>query len=562
MNRWLWACLSAALGLTLVVSGLLVPAHLRAVDSKVLALAGQRSRSLLDEAAGFLERNQVGPAWALLEAAQLELLPGREQLGAAVGNFALSHRQWMLWGGPDPTLERLFAGDAAMTRGVAQPIVEYLVRMENRVRILEFMRTSNDPLVQNLLRCRDLTNTVVFPAANSTSGQAYETALATAGLLARAHRFSPKLDEALTKQTSDALRGENGQRFEQVLLDLMSLGQRLDWTQLCSFLEHVDDPEVLRLLGQLARRASAQKPVSRLPVLFAAVQLSGQPAQVVKYLMEFSQNGLGDLGYSLRYGASGVKEVLQRQQRVYRGGWRTSITRYDPFGAFFYLTLDYCRLMPVFALAVKWLLYLAGGFFLAAAFQYARPSVAGPEEGAGEPAPAISSARELLFALGFLLVVLLVSEPFLAQESQKVEFPFRLRLPLVGAVVPAGIAQATLQSMNTNNLITMLLFFVLQALIYVACVAKVGEIGRQNVSPSLKLKLIENEDHLFDAGLYLGFVGTIISLILVSFKFGGLSLMAGYSSTSFGIIFVCILKIFHVRPLRRKLLLENEALSA
>ena len=45
-------------------------------------------------------------------------------------------------------------------------------------------------------------------------------------------------------------------------------------------------------------------------------------------------------------------------------------------------------------------------------------------------------AREMLFALGFLLVVLLLSEPFLAQESQRVDFPFRLRLPTVGSVVP------------------------------------------------------------------------------------------------------------------------------
>src|SRR5260370_32406684 len=35
-------------------------------------------------------------------------------------------------------------------------------------------------------------------------------------------------------------------------------------------------------------------------------------------------------------------------------------------------------------------------------------------------------------------------------------------------------------------------------------------------SSRIKLRLLENEDHLFDAGLYLGFVGTIISLILVS----------------------------------------------
>ena len=68
----------------------------------------------------------------------------------------------------------------------------------------------------------------------------------------------------------------------------------------------------------------------------------------------------------------------------------------------------------------------------------------------------------------------------------------------------------------------------------------------------MKLKLLENEDHLFDAGLYLGFLGTIVSFILVSLNFDHqFSLMAAYSSTSFGIIFVSIFKIFHLRPARR-----------
>jgi hypothetical protein len=37
--------------------------------------------------------------------------------------------------------------------------------------------------------------------------------------------------------------------------------------------------------------------------------------------------------------------------------------------------------------------------------------------------------------------------------------------------------------------------------------------------------------------------------------------MAAYSSTCFGIVFVVIFKIFHLRPTRRKLLLEAEAES-
>jgi hypothetical protein len=170
-------------------------------------------------------------------------------------------------------------------------------------------------------------------------------------------------------------------------------------------------------------------------------------------------------------------------------------------------------------------------------------------------------AREFLFALGFLLVVLLLSEPFLAQESQRVEMPFRLRLPMVGAAAPAQRINVNVHStiMNQLSLLTLLLFFVLQALIYTACIVKLAEIRRQNIVARIKLRLLDNEEHLFDAGLYLGFVGTIISLILVSLGVIKPSLMAAYSSTSFGIIFVSIFKIFHLRPEKRRLVLETEA---
>ena len=213
--------------------------------------------------------------------------------------------------------------------------------------------------------------------------------------------------------------------------------------------------------------------------------------------------------------------------------------------------------MPGLAMAMKWLFYLLSGFLLAAALHFARPAVSSLERPL--QVRGFHVAREILFALGFLLVVLLLSEPFLAQESQKEEFPFRLHLPTVGGAVPAGIARLKPTIMNNIILLTLLLFFVLQALIYIACLVKLAEIRRQNVPPRMKLKLLENEDHLFDAGLYLGFVGTIVSLILVSMGVIKFSLMAAYSSTSFGIIFVSVFKIFNLRPARRRLLLEAEA---
>ena len=105
---------------------------------------------------------------------------------------------------------------------------------------------------------------------------------------------------------------------------------------------------------------------------------------------------------------------------------------------------------------------------------------------------------------------------------------------------------------------SLLIFFVLQATIYVCCRVKLAEIRRQTLSSKIKLRLLENEEHLFDAGLYFGFVGTILALILFSMGVHQFSLMAAYSSTSFGIIFVSILKIFHVRPYRRRLILDAE----
>jgi len=157
--------------------------------------------------------------------------------------------------------------------------------------------------------------------------------------------------------------------------------------------------------------------------------------------------------------------------------------------------------------------------------------------------------------------VLLLSEPSLAQDTRKEPYAFRLHVPTTGHVVSAVFPRIPPNVMNNMVLLTLLLFFVLQGLIYVSCLVKLAEIRRQNVPPRMKLRLLENEDHLFDAGLYLGFIGTIISLIFVSLGIIRFSLMAAYSSTSFGIIFVCAFKIFNLRPTRRRLLMEAETLD-
>src|SRR6266404_2771139 len=542
MNRWVSFCVCAILGLLMLACGLLIPVHLRSVDAAVIQKAGRRTTELVETGTSLVNEKKLGAAQLLLKAAQQERLLGRERLADAVDDLAKQHPELKVLGSREPRLEILFGGQSRIAAAGPLPFTDFVVRQENRGRVLGLLRISTRPLAQELVRCRLITNTVLFPPSQSSSGQAIDAAISICGLLEEEKHLSPGLSNAVLSLAAQANHGGNPQPIEETLMDLMSLGQRLNWGQLAEFITPIADTDTLRLLANLVRKDDGQ-----LPVIFSAVQLSGNPDGVAKYLMNFSQSGLNDLGTSLRYGAGGVNELVRRNQRLSFSVFSQKIG------------LVSCLRTPWFALTVKRLSYLAGGFMMAAGMHFARPAVSPLERPL--QVRGFHFAREILFALGFLLVVLLLSEPFLAQESQRVEMPFRLRLPMVGTAVPARIANVNSSIMNQLSLLTLLLFFVLQALIYTACLVKLAEIRRPNVAARIKLRLLENEDHLFDAGLYLGFVGTIISLIMVSLGVIKPSLMAAYSSTSFGIIFVVIFKIFHLRPLRRKLLLEAEAAS-
>ena len=554
-SRFIWFLTCAITGALLVAGGLLVPAHLRAVEDSVLKEAGRHTGQLIEQGLTLVTQNKLGAAQLLLQVAQAESVPARQSLGLAITNLAIQHPRWMVWGGGDVRLERLFVSDPHLPKSASEPFTDFMVREDNRTMVLDLLRASPRPAVLELLRCRALTNTVIFSPAQSASGQALDTALTVCGILLERGHLSVGMSNSVFWLAAESNLGGDPQRLEQVLLDLMSLGQRFNWGQLVEFVGQIHDPETLHLLANILRQGDGQA-----PVLFAAVQLSGQPAEVAGYLMNFSRNGWTDLGASLRFGAGGVNELLRRNLRLHSSRIGQQLAGQAPFGALLSGASEICWRMPRLGLTMKWFCYLAGGFLLAAALHFARPTASALERPL--QVRGFHVVREILFALGFLLVVLLLSEPFLAQDSQKAAIPFRLRLPTVGSVAPAGTPSVSRSIMNQLSLLTLLLFFVLQGLLYTASLVKLAEIRRQDLPSRTRLKLLENEDHLFDAGLYLGFAGTIISLILISLGVIQPSLMAAYSSTSFGIIFVSVFKIFHLRPMRRKLLLEAEAMPS
>ena len=543
LKKGLGLAACALLGAVLAGAGWLVPAHLRVVDADVLELAGRGSASLVSQGLALANERKVGPARLLLEAAHKQRVPDADRLGVAIAKQAAAIPGLDSWGGPVPRWGGLVVTSEAGAKPGSPDLAGLAMRLENRGPLLDFLRSSPKPLIQELLRCRGLTNTVLLPPSGSASGQVFDAALTVCGLLIEDGHLTRSLTDGILVLSASANGGGDSQRLEQVLLDFLSLGQRFNWGELQEFAARINDAETLRLLAELVRKAGGQ-----MPELLSAVELSREPADAARYLMNFSQTGMKDVARSLAFGSGGLNLLLQRNQPLFESGVRPR--SFHPLG------VALCWSLPWAALTAKWLLYLGGGLFLAAALQLAGPTAPEPD---GTPRfRGLGLARLILFALGFLVVVLLLSEPFLAQESRKVEMPFRLRLPLGGSAVAAGVPSLPKPLMNFN-LLTLALFFVLQASIYVACLMKLSEIRRQNAPARLKLKLLENEDHLFDAGLYLGFAGTIVSFILVSLGIIKGSLMAAYSSTSFGIIFVSVFKIFHLRPSRRGLLMEAEA---
>lgn len=537
-------------GLALLVGGLFVPAHLRALDGIVVQSAGRSGRTLAGEEQALAGANRLGAAQLLLQASSAGNNSGDEPFKAALADRLRQNPGALFWGA-DAHTKTIFGG-------TFQPadqnsfFTDFVIRQENREAALAQLRSSANVTVQELLRCRALAQLAVFSPSSSPAGQAFDAGVATGGLLLDGGYLTPGLNSELLNLATQANHGNGTLPLEQVLLDLMSLGQRLNWDQLTAFVAPVPDAATLHRLTDATRNAGG-----KLPVLFAAVELSGKPAAVTGYLAKFADTGWADLGASLPYGTGGVGELVRRQQRFYEPKLIRSVAAYDPFGGFYVAAANFDSRQPGLALAVKWFMYLLAGFLLALAVHFSRPAASMRERPL--PVRGFHLVREFLFSLGFLLVVLLGSEPFLAPDGPKGSASLRLVLPTTGGAVPAGIAGIKQTIMNPTILLTLLVFFVLQALLYISCLAKLAEIRRQNLPPRMKLKLLENEDHLFDAGLYLGFVGTIISLIVASMGLIKFSLMAAYSSTSFGIIFVVIFKIFHLRPARRKLLLEAEA---
>jgi hypothetical protein len=243
----------------------------------------------------------------------------------------------------------------------------------------------------------------------------------------------------------------------------------------------------------------------------------------------------------LSYGEGAVRQLVQRQVPVTRG----TGPEFE-FGAAFALR------HPEFALVGKYAAFLGGIFLLLRSVD--RRLFFSVESALRGGFPRMGSG---LIAAILTFIFFVFSEPFLLKAAPVSDYKIKLTIPIIGAVAsPAKANLTTPTNMELSTILSITLFAAIQMGMYVICLLKISEVAKSPLPATTKLRLMENEENLFDSGLYIGIAGTATALVLQVLGIINANLLAAYSSNLFGIVCVALVKIRHVRPYKRQLILE------
>ncbi|PTX92505.1 hypothetical protein [Opitutus sp. ER46] len=537
-NATATAPLWVIVGLVLAVGAWMLPVNLTSVSPALLRAAGSGTATLGGYGRDLVDMEKIGPAQLVLAAARATDDPRAPMLASAVQQALQDQATLVPWGGWDPFLDPLFNLRSNSGYKGSTPVLTFFITEKARTALRGYLSGSGSQGVQALLKLHPLTKTGRFVPAAQPGGQPLDALILLTGLLYQGERLSAPLQRELRALTDVALREKQLGELEPFCINLLSLGRRLDWTQLSELLRRTDSVKTVGEYAHLARVAPNQ-----LPLIYAAALFSDSSDRVALYLITFGKAGLDDLKAALGYGQGAVKQLLLHQVPINR-------TAGGSFGSAAELALKYPQLM----LALKYIGYFLGVWLVLRGLD--RWLVA-PGGAPGMPA-AMGHMKAGMLAVLFAMLLVVVTEPFLLKAAPPSEF--QLRLPVLVAISNSPVAPPSQPppTMDTSTLLSIGFFAALQVAMYFICLLKIREVARQPLSPLVKLRLMENEENLFDGGLYVGIGGTATALVLQVLGVIEPNLLAAYSSNLFGITCVALVKIRHVRPYKQQLILEGQ----
>ena len=539
-----------ALAAVLSLAGLLVPAHLRTVDTVALKAAAEQAPANADRLSESLKAAHVGPARFLAEATGTDTGLKRQ-----IAKRLKDRPTAALIGGPDPSFQTFIQLLPASRYNEAspRPVIPLLLPGADRRLLADRLATSTNANVAALVRIRELKGMLRLHPASHPAGAPYDAGLLTLAQLIESGHIDPAWAEQIGDLADQASAGNTAaiEAVEELVMATLSMGRQLDFRSLANLASFTDT-----LRGWADRATLFRAQPEQIAQLYTTLHYQKESEALFQYLNAYPKSAMGDLQDALYAGPGAVRHLLATALPIHQPTWLSGnvlnpLKRYRP-AAF----VEFAHTNRPAALTLKMGLLSAGGlaFALALGAAWRGSSRASPE--IGHLAPSVL-VRNLGLSLVFALTAWFVFEPDVLQSNNtEADAGPRLEFAVASAVDAIQSPVKTMQELNEVTLLVLALFFVLQLVTYCFCLIKLKEIARQNLDPSIKLRLLDNEENLFDFGLYLGLAGTVLALILVAIGIVEASLMAAYASTLFGILFVAMVKVLHLRPYRRKLIIE------
>jgi len=526
-------------GAAIAVLAWLLPVSLKSVSRGLLRSAGSGTPSVAAFGRDLVDSEKSGPAIFFLEAAKAVDDPRAPALDLALGALEARQPALVAWGGWDASLDPLFNLRQRTDHTSSTPVMTFLIPERARETVRAYLANSGSLGVQTILKTHDITSTGRFVPAARAGGQPLDALILLTGLLYQGEHLSPTLQREVRTLAETAVQRNELGDLEGFYMDLLSLGRRLDWTQLSELTKRTESVHTVEEYSHLSRVAPDQ-----LPFIYSAALLSNSSDRVAAYLIRFGKAGSEDLRLAIADGQGAVNLLLQREVPVNRSPG-------PAMGAASALVLEHPRLM----LAAKYAGYILGLFLLLRGLDI---WIVAP--GGGSSGGAQQHARAGVLAIVMSALLIVATEPFLLKAAPPSEYRVHLAIPMLAATATqTETAQSSKPvTMETSTLVSIGIFAALQVGMYMACLRKIREIETQDASPQLKLRLMENEENLFDSGLYVGMMGTAAALVLQVVGVIEPNLLAAYSSNLFGIICVALVKIRHVRGFKRRLILEGQ----
>lgn len=537
----------------LAMVALLVPAQIRSVDASVVELAGANASSVEDKIWEEVNAAYVGPAQRFADATHHE----STALQTRIQHLLNQNPDFVSSGGPDRDFEDLLTRSATQRRSSA--VVPQLLPRAERATLSAMLENSSNRNVTALLSIRDLNGLTRLHPASHAAGAPYDSGVLTLALLIEGGHFQPSLSQQIGNLATLAVANnpEATIACEDLVIGTLSLGRQLDYCSLTSLAEFT---ETLGDWSQMAALFRAQP--DRIAELYTALRFSEAPDALYTYLADHAETGNQDLDFALRNGPGAVSQLIHSEQPIYQPSSipATVLNFLSPYRphSFVAITLQQNSLGQ----ALKFTLLFLAGLAFAFAMGSAWRSSLGNTTTVSRTNPMVM-ARDVLISFVVVLTIWTFFEPDIlkSQESVSDTGP-RIEFAVADTLQSLQSPVKAMQELNQVTLLVLALFFIIQLVIYCFCLIKIREVAKQALSADMKLKVLDNEENLFDFGLYVGLGGTVLSLILVAVGIVEASLMAAYASTLFGIIFTALLKVLHLRPYRRQLILEAGSAEA